>query len=205
MLYGVRETQKKRLQFKLGQEQIGVQQLCLTRLNHYHFPMMKTLILLFIFLFSFSSISAVFKVQPGKLHKKGKVVVNILPDKEKYMVEMEYSVKKKDLVPVPQKLLEGTKVMEFPQKFRTVAGYKELEKKKHMDIPKADLNFIKRADIGDLKDAYFFEVKPTNKKSKIDIVYHPSLPATGWLQVDITFLSNLPVLDGYVVKARLNR
>ncbi len=166
---------------------------------------MRFLSIIFIFLFSLTAFSAVFKVKPGKLHKNGKVVVNILPDKTKYLVEMKYKVKKKDLVPVPQKLLEGTKVMEFPKKFRTEAGYKELEKKKHMDIPKADLNFIRRGDVAGLKNAYFFEVKPTNKKSKIDIIYHPSLPATGWYEVDITFLSKLPVLDGYVLKAQLNQ
>lgn len=166
---------------------------------------MKLLVPLFVFLLSISCVAAVFQVSPGKLHRKGKVVVTILPDKTKYMVEMKYNVKKKNFVPVPQKLLEGTKVMEFPQIFRTEAGYKELEAKKHMDIPKADLVFTRRGDIGDLKGAYFFEVKPTNKKSKIDIIYHPSLPGTGWLAVDITFLSKFPILDGYKLKAELNR
>lgn len=149
--------------------------------------------------------SADYKVQPGKLHRKGKVIVNILPDPEKYRVKMDFDVKKKEFVPVPQKLLRGSTIMEFPRKFQTEAGYQELEKKKQMDIHKARLVFVKRADAGELQDAYYFQVRPTNKKSKIDIIYHPDLPSVGWLEVDITFLSNIPVLDGYELEARLIR
>jgi hypothetical protein len=149
--------------------------------------------------------SANYKVKPGKLHRKGKVIVNILPDTEQYRVKMDFDVKKKDYVPVPAKLLRGSTVMEFPKKFRTEAGYKELEKKKIMSIHKAELRFLKRSDVGSLKKAYFFEVRPTNKKSKIEIIYHPSLPSVGWLEVDITFLSSIPVLDGYELEAVLKQ
>ncbi len=149
--------------------------------------------------------SANYRVKPGKLHRKGKVIVNILPDPEQYRVKMDFDVKKKEYVPVPGKLLKGSTIMEFPKKFRTEAGYKELEKKKNMAIHKAELRFQKRSDVGKLKDAYFFEVRPTNKKSKIEIIYHPSLPSVGWLEVDITFLSNIPVLDGYELEAVLRQ
>lgn len=149
--------------------------------------------------------SADFRVKPGKLHRKGKVIVNIVPDPEKFRVKMDYDVKKKDFVPVPSKLLRGSTIMEFPRKFQSEAGYKELEEKKVMDIHKARLIFVKRGDVGELKDAYFFEVRPTNKKSKIEIIYHPDLPSVGWLEVDITFLSNIPVLDGYELEAQLKR
>jgi hypothetical protein len=72
-----------------------------------------------------------------------------------------------------------------------------------MKIAKAQLIFKKRADAGKYKNAYFFEVRPTNKKSKVEIIYHPDIPSVGWLEVDITFLSNIPILDGYELKARL--
>ena len=163
-------------------------------------------LLVFILLpIAFAANSADYQVQPGKLHRKGKVIVNILPDQEKYRVKMDFNVKKKDYVPVPGKLLRGTTIMEFPKEFRTEKGYKELEKNKTMSIHKADLRFVKREDVGDLKQAYFFEVHPTNKKSKIDIIYHPKLPSVGWLEVDITFLSNIPVLDGYELEAKLRQ
>lgn len=155
--------------------------------------------------FAMAANSANYQVRPGMLHRKGKVIVNILPDIEQYRVKMDFNVKKKEFVPVPSKLLRGSTVMEFPKKFRTEAGYKELEKKKVMAIHKAELRFIKRSDVGKLKDAYFFEVRPTNKKSKIEIIYHPDLPSVGWLEVDITFLSNIPVLDGYELEARLKQ
>lgn len=159
------------------------------------------------FLFTFDAIgsSAVYRVMPGSLHRKGKVIVTVLPDTDKFKVNMEYDVTKKELVPVPAKLLKGTKVMEFPNEFRTEKGYQELEKKKTMEIPKAVLKFVKKADAGPLKGAYFIEVHPTNKKSKIDIVYHPSIPSVGWNSVKITFISPFPVLDGYILEAELKR
>lgn len=167
---------------------------------------MRVLIFTLVFsLSAFASNTADYKVKPGKLHKKGKVVVNILPDIEKFRVKMDFDVKKKDYVPVPDKLLKGSTIMEFPKQFRTEAGYKELQKKGKLEIRKAELRFVKRENVGNLKDAYFFQVRPTNKKSKIDIVYHPDLPSVGWLSVDITFLSNIPVLDGYELEARLRQ
>ncbi|MFL5783054.1 MAG: hypothetical protein ACJ76H_00510 [Bacteriovoracaceae bacterium] len=152
---------------------------------------------------AYGSNSANYKVLPGKLHKKGKVIVNILPDQETYRVKMDFNVKKKDFVPVPSKLLKGSTIMEFPDKFRTEAGYKELQKKGKIEIHNAELRFVKRADYHGLKDAYFIEVKPKNKKSRIDIIYHPSLPSVGWEKVEITFLSKIPVLDGYELEAVL--
>lgn len=145
--------------------------------------------------------TALYKIKSGKLHDKGKVKITILPDPRKYRVQMEYELRKRNLVPVPNKLLNGKTVMEFPQEFRTEAGYRKLENKKTMQIPKAELRFIRRADVGDLKGAYLIQVHPTNKKSKIDITYHPSLPSVGWKDIKITFLSKLPVLDGYKVEA----
>lgn len=165
---------------------------------------MLKLIISFLFLIPFSlHAEAVYKVSKGKLHRKGKVTVSVLPEPHKYKVQMSYNIKKKNYVTVPDKFLQGETIMEFPEKFKTEAGYKELQKKKEMMIPKAKLVFLKRETVGDLKDAYFIEVRPTNKKSKIEIIYHPSLPEVGWKEMDITFLSNIPVLDGYEIEAKL--
>lgn len=144
-----------------------------------------------------------YKVKEGTLHRGGKIKVSVLPVPDKYKVLMEYDVKRKSWVPVPGNLLKGKKEMEFPKQFETVKGYEELEEKKSMDIPKAKLVFVSRVDVGDLKGAYKLQVLPTNKKSKIDIIYHPSLPSVGWKSVIITFLSNIPILDGYKLEAEI--
>lgn len=163
--------------------------------------------LMLIFLFIASSVlaqsDANYNVLAGKLHKSGKVRVHILPETAKFKVQMDYDVKKKDWVPVPSKLLKGKTVMEFPDEFKTEAGYQNLEKQKSMAIPKAILKFVKKADFGNLKNAYFIQVLPTNKKTKIDIVYHPSLPSVGWEKVQITFISKIPLLNGYQLIAKI--
>jgi hypothetical protein len=151
-----------------------------------------------------SATSADYKVTKGKLHQGGKVHVEILPVKEQFKVQMTFAIKKKKMVPVPAKLLKGDTIMEFPDEFRTEKGYKHLEEAKIIDIPKARLHFIKRIDLpGQTKQAYLLKVLPTNKKTEIEILYHPKLPAVGWEKVEITFISKIPLLNGYEVKAEL--
>lgn len=165
---------------------------------------MKALFVILIFSsYAYAQSNADYRVLAGKLHKSGSVKVSILPTPQKFKVQMDYDVKKKDWVPVPAKLLKGKSVMEFPEDFKTESGYQNLEKQKSMTIHKAILKFVKRADFGNLKNAYFLQVLPTNKRTKIDIVYHPSLPSVGWEKVKITFISKIPLLNGYVLVAEL--
>jgi hypothetical protein len=154
--------------------------------------------------YSYALSSAHYNVIPGKFHKQGNVAVKVLPNKASYDVEMDFEVKKRLLVPVPEKLLKGSKVYQFPIKFKSKQGYVDLEKSKTIVTPKAVLNFVKRGNFGRLKDAYFIQVLPTNKKSKIDIIYHPSLASVGWARIKITFLSNIPLLHNYELEAEVD-
>jgi hypothetical protein len=156
-----------------------------------------------LFISSLPLYSADYKIASGKLHKKGTAKISVLPDTNKYHVKLSYKLKEKDFVPVPKKFLNDEKVMEFPKEFRTVAGYKHLESVKSLEVNKAVIHFERRGDFGELKNAYFIEVRPTNKKSKINIVYHPSLPDAGWKQVTIKMISNIALLDGYKLVANL--
>jgi hypothetical protein len=142
-----------------------------------------------------------YEIAPGKFHKKGQADITVLPETTVYKVRMSYKLKSKDMVPVPKKFLQDEKIMEFPAEFKTEAGYQQLEKIQRINIPKATLTFTRRGDFANLKNAYFIEVRPHNKKSKINIVYHPSLPATGWQKITITMLSSFPLLDGYKLEA----
>jgi hypothetical protein len=163
----------------------------------------KTTLALLLTSLSLFASGAQYKIISGKLHKKGTAQITVLATASTYQVKLSYSLKEKDFVPVPKKFLRDEKVMEFPPEFRTVDGYKKLEVAKSMSIPKAELHFQKRADFAGLKGAYFVEVRPTNKKSRIYLVYHPSLPDAGWKQVKIRMISKLPLLDGYELVANL--
>lgn len=153
---------------------------------------------------SFGNDTADYEIKKGKLHKGGDVKVEILPDQEKFKVKMSYDVEKKDFVPVPSKLLKGKTIMEFPEQFRTEDGYIELERKKEMDIPKAKLKFVRRINLLDDKKAYQIKVLPTNNKTEIDITYNPDVPSVGWSKVKITFISRIPLLDGYEIVAEFD-
>ena len=140
---------------------------------------MKWLLTFILLTLSALATAADYLIAPGKMHQGGSADIVILPDASRYRVRMSYKLKTKDFVPLPKKFLQDAKVMELPREFRTLAGYQQLEKLKRMTMPKAELRFQKRADLPGLRGAYVIEVLPTNKKSRIEIVYHPSLPASG--------------------------
>lgn len=167
---------------------------------------MKYLAVVFFLLLSMNSQAQSvlhYNVLPGTLHQDGSVDVTVLPNKSSFEVEMAFDLKKKPLVLVPDNLLKGKKVYQFPLEFKNKKGYLDLEKLKTMTIPKAELYFVKKGNLGKLKNAYFIQVLPINKKSKIDIVYHPSLSSVGWARIKIIFLSNIPILNGYELEAEV--
>jgi hypothetical protein len=170
-----------------------------------HNSHMKNLVTLLITLYALPIWAADYIIEPGQLHQKGTAEIVILPSTTTLKASMSYDLQAKDFVPVPKKFLKAKKIMEFPAEFRTVKGYQQLEKLKTIKMPKAELRFVKRAKSGTLKDAYFVDVLPTNKKSKISLIYHPSLPDTGWQQITITMLSKMPILDGYELKAKIKK
>ena len=164
---------------------------------------MKKLLPVLITMLSLPAMAADYIIEPGQLHQKGTAKIDILPSTTTLKASMSYDLQAKDFVPVPKKFLQDKKIMEFPPEFRTVKGYQLLEKQKTIKMPKAELKFVKRGMSDGLKDAYFIDVFPTNKKSKITLIYHPSLPDTGWQQITITMISKLPILDGYELKAKI--
>lgn len=149
--------------------------------------------------------SASYHILKGRLHKGGTAKVEITEkDKARFSAKMSYDLNKRALVPVPKKILRGETVIELPPEFKDKRGYVMLEKKGFMEIPKARLQFIKKMNWKGKENAYDILITPHNGKSMIEVVYHPSLPAAGWGQVIITFLSPYPILNGYKAIIELN-
>lgn len=149
---------------------------------------------------------ATYFITEGKLHKGGKASVEILESNpEKYVAKLTYELYKKILVPIPADELKGESVLELPLEFRDERGYMELEIKKTMELEKATLKFIKRLKWEELDSAYQIQILPKNGKSKIDVIYHPTVRAAGWAKILITFISSAPVLNGYQVEILLNK
>lgn len=117
---------------------------------------------------------------------------------------MSYEIKKRALVPIPKKVLTGETVIQLPSEFKDVSGYEELEKKGSMEVTEARLEFIKKFVWNGKDNAYDIMILPHNGKSKIEVIYHPSLPAAGWGKVVITFISPYPVLNGYNAVIEIN-
>jgi len=149
--------------------------------------------------------SASYHILKGRLHKGGTATVQITEkDKAKFSAKMSYDINKKALVPIPKKVLQGETIIELPPEFKDKRGYVMLEKKGFMEVPKARLQFIKKMSWKGKENAYDILITPHNGKSMIEVVYHPSLPAAGWGQVIITFLSPYPILNGYKAIIELN-
>lgn len=173
----------------------------LTKMNGYNKLTMKKLITLILFIITttlFAGDTAKYHILKGKLHSGGKASIEITENSpEKFVAKMNYEIYKKILVPIPDDVLKGETIIELPPEFRDERGYMELEAKGSMDIEDAKLQFIKRVKWQKYNDAYQVLILPKNGKSKIQAIYHPSVAAAGWAQVIVTFISKVPLLNGY--------
>lgn len=161
----------------------------------------------FLLIFSFNlyaSSIAKYSVEPGALHTGGSAIVENLKNDSKFVVNIKYQLKKKVYVPVDDEKLKGETDYELPIEFKTERGYQELEALKTIEVEEAILKFVKRADFGKLKQAYYFQVLPKNGKSKVDVIYHPTLPGVGWGQIDIFIIIKKLGIDHYQVTLRSN-
>lgn len=148
---------------------------------------------------------ASYHILKGSLHKGGSARIEVTEKtKQKFSAKMSYDIKKRALAPIPKKVLKGETLIELPAEFKDKRGYARLEKKGFMEVPKARLQFIKRMNWKGKDGAYDILIIPNNGKSRIEVVYHPSLPAAGWGQVVITFISPYPILNGYKTIIELN-
>lgn len=164
---------------------------------------MKTLLALLCLLtvsVSFAESRALFRILEGKLHKGGSAYTDVLPDSSRYSVRMGYEIIKRPWAPVPSDVLKGEEVIDLPGEFKDERGYLELEARGTISIPDGEIKFVRRTSLGNKKDAYLLMVYPKNGKSKIEIVYHPELPSVGWGRMKITFISQIPLLNGYEIE-----
>ncbi|MCM2348842.1 MAG: hypothetical protein NDI69_02405 [Bacteriovoracaceae bacterium] len=167
---------------------------------------MKNFIILFTILFMNMAIAAPkaqYEILPGKLHKGGSAFTDVLPNQTSFTVRMGYAIDKKSLAPVPSDLLKGEVIVDLPLQFKDERGYLELETLGTMKLTDGVIKFVKRTTLGNRKDAFEVLVLPKNGKSKIEIIYHPELPSVGWGQAKVTFISGLPLLNGYEVVMKL--
>ncbi|MGE3610418.1 MAG: hypothetical protein AB7I27_12585 [Bacteriovoracaceae bacterium] len=167
---------------------------------------MKFFLASFTILFSISSLAqtgADYQIYGGKLHRGGKGYIEVLSNEEHYIVKMNYEIYKRALVPVSADDLKGETIIELPSQFIDERGYAELERLKTIKLEDAEIKFIQRTSFREFNDAYQFQVIPRNGKSKIEVIYHPLLPATGWGRVKIIFISHIPMLNGYQAVAEM--
>ena len=181
----------------------------LTKKKGYKFITMKTLIKICLTLFLINTLSAQdianYHILKGKLHSGGVARIEITKNStEQFSTKMNYEIYKKVLVPIPDDVLKGETIIELPPEFRDERGYMELQTKGSMQIEDAKLQFMKRVAWRNHKDAYQILILPKNGKSKIEVTYHPDLPAAGWGRIIITFISKVPLLNGYQAYIELN-
>lgn len=145
-----------------------------------------------------------YKIAEGKLHKGGSATVAVVDNAKAHTLKMSYRLQKKGLVPVPSHHLSGETLIDLPVQFKDERGYLELEQKKKMDVEGAKLVYLGRTVINkELDDAHKILVTLKNGKGKVEVIYHPQLPEAGWHKLSLTFISKIPLLDGYQVMGEL--
>ena len=137
-----------------------------------------------------------YKVTEGKLHKGGSASVTVVDNSKAFTLKMNYRLQKKGLVPVSEKHLMGEKAIDLPIQFRDERGY--------LEVDGAKLTYLGRTAINNkLNDAHRMMVTLKNGKGKVEVIYHPELPEAGWHKLTLTFISDIPLLNGYRVTGEL--
>lgn len=156
---------------------------------------------------SYGNEVAHYHIQKGKFHTGGVAQVEMSDNLNDSLpvVKLTYQIYKKILVPIPDDQLHGEASYELPAEFRDETGYMELESKGVMELPEVKLQFLRRVNWNGFNNAYQFLILPKNGKSKIEAIYHPSIPAAGWGNINVTFISTIPILNGYQVVIDLNQ
>lgn len=154
---------------------------------------------------AFGAEVANYHIKKGKLHTGGKAQVEVIEKSaDKFSTKLNYQIYKKILVPIPEDQLQGETIFEFPPEFGDERGYLELETKGVIELEKAQLQFVKRVTWRGLANAYQVLILPKNGRSKIEAIYHPSLKASGWAKVIVTFINSVPIFNGYQIVIELD-
>lgn len=161
-------------------------------------------ILLALLTYNLALAQANYKITEGKLHKGGKATVSVIDNPDSYTLKMTYRLEKKRLVPVPDKHLSGETIIDLPTQFKDERGYLELEEKKEMEVNGAKLTYLGRTQINkEMNDAHRIMVHLKNGRGKIELIYHPQIKEAGWAKLMVTFISNIPLLNGYRITCEI--
>ncbi|HLW56975.1 MAG TPA: hypothetical protein VKY27_06290 [Bacteriovoracaceae bacterium] len=139
----------------------------------------------------------------GTLHQGGNATIEVVDHPDLFKIRLSYSLKKKLLVPVPEKYLNGEFTLELPPQFKEETGYLKLEKMKSMDTQKAKLVHSGRRDFYEYTGAHLVHIHLYNGRGEAQILYHPSLPAAGWAEVKLMIKTELPLLENYTLMAEI--
>lgn len=147
-----------------------------------------------------------YQIEKGKLHTGGSARVEVLESSAlKFVAKLNYQIQKKILVPIPEDQLKGETIFEFPPEFRDERGYLELETKGALELEDARILFVKRVSWRGLKDAYQILILPRNGRSKVEVIYHPSIKAAGWGKILVTFINSVPIFNGYQINIEIEK
>lgn len=144
-----------------------------------------------------------FKILRGKLHTGGSLTVEtgaVMNQGKDINLMFKYKINKKGLVPVPSEYLQGDYKQVMPVMFLDERGYIELSRVKKMKVPEATLIYLGKTQIGTLQNAHKVKIVADNKKSEIEITYHPHLDGMGWGYLKLTIFTPIPLLGDYVIE-----
>ena len=144
-----------------------------------------------------------FEILPGKLHKGGSLVAKAESINENYvLINLNYEIFKKGLVPVPSEYLKGVYKQKLPAIFLDERGYLELEQLKSMKIEESTVYYKGRTKYRDFQDAHLIQILPDNKKSEIFLVYHPQAPGLGWDNIKVILHTGILLLENYMLEGK---
>ncbi len=146
-----------------------------------------------------------YKIEPGKFHTGGKASLEKTENNlDNLTILVKYKIDKKFFVPIPSSKFNGESQIVFPKELIDEAGYLELETKGEILSDGSLIKFVKRVDWKEYKNAYEFILYPSNQKSEVLVIYHPSIASIGIAHIEITIKNTSAFMDGYKMSFNLN-
>lgn len=137
-------------------------------------------------------------IQGGSLHQGGDLMIELL---SKGKLRLEFAIKKRTLVPVPDKYLKGSYQLDIPSEFSREEGYLALENQKSREWGPLILSHQGRVDFYHWTNCHCIEVQLKNGKAQGEILFHPEMSGCGWIRISLTIHSKLPLLQNYNLEA----
>lgn len=144
------------------------------------------------------------KILPGDLHSGGTLTIKITEERQDdFDAQVSYKIIPRMFVPISRSQREGTFTATLPIEYLDERGYEDLAVSGPTINQGATIQHLGLESVGRYNQSHHVKLTPQSRKWLLEAWYHPSVKATGWVQLAIE-LQNVPLVGKYKVYSKLS-